>query len=485
MRKVVLVRYGEIAVKTWRFRRQLEELLLKNILKGLKKNKIEEARGRVEDGRIIVEGFRSEDESKVLNVVCKIFGVKSASLAVEVQFKKLEDIVKIAEDLWREEVKGKSFAVRCRRVGKHDFTSKDVERSIGMILEKYAREVDLENPEVELHVEIRHDKAYLYKDIVPGPGGLPLGSEGKALALVSGGFDSPVAAWLIMRRGVKIDFLTVSLAGELDLVPSLKVITYLADEWEIGHEPRIYVAHAEDLVKVIRERVRREVWNIVYKKALYYIADNICRRYRGYRAIVTGDVIGQVSSQTLDNLYSTSIGTTTPIIRPLAGYDKDEIIELSRKIGTYRLSMEVSEYCAVFAERPKTWSTPEEIMLEFYKIKNIVDKIIDRNIEILTLSEAKMILESLKEKIKINEIKINEIPDNSVILDVRPRKTFKLKIDSKDVKIIECSLDNVFSIVSSLGKDRTYIIFCTSPLVSRYIASKLREKGYNAYSLAL
>ncbi len=481
----MLVRYGEIAVKTWRFRKQLEELLLRNIMKGLEKNKIEGARGRIEDGRIIVEGYREEDENKVLNVICKIFGVKSASPAIEVQFKTIEDIVKIAEETWREEVKGKSFAVRCRRVGKHNFTSKDVEKSIGMILEKYAREVDLENPEIELHVEIRHDKAYLYKDIVPGPGGLPLGSEGKALALVSGGFDSPVAAWLVMRRGVKIDFLTISLAGELDLIPSLKVITYLADEWEIGYEPKIYIAHAEDLVKAIRERVRREVWNIVYKKALYYIADNICRRQRGYRAIVTGDVIGQVSSQTLDNLYSTSIGIVTPIIRPLAGYDKDEIIELSRRIGTYNLSMEVSEYCAIFAERPKTWSTPEEIMLEFYKIKNIIDKIIDTKIETVTLSEAKIILESLREKIIVNDIKINEIPDNAVILDVRPRKTFKLKLDSKDVRIVECSLDNVFNIVDSLGRDKTYIIFCTSPLVSRYLASKLREKGYNAYSLIL
>ncbi|NPA23038.1 MAG: tRNA 4-thiouridine(8) synthase ThiI [Crenarchaeota archaeon] len=485
MRKVLLVRYGEIAVKTWRFRKQLEKLLLRNILKGLEKEGMHHIKGRIEDGRIIIDELKDEQESKIIDVVRRVFGVKSLSPSIEITFRNIQEIVQVAEDLWREHVKGKSFAIRCRRVGKHDFTSKDVEKSIGIALAKYAREIDLKNPEIELYVEIRGDRAYLYREIIPGPGGLPLGSEGRALALVSGGFDSPVAAWLVMKRGVKIDFLTVSLAGELDLAPSLKVITYLAERWEIGYNPRIFIVHAESLVKAIRERVRKEVWNIVYKKALYYIADQVCRRFRGYRAMVTGDVIGQVSSQTLDNLFSTSQGLVTPIIRPLAGFDKDEIVDLARKIGTYDLSMEVSEYCAVFAERPKTWSTPEEVMIEFYKIKKVVDEMINKNISIVSLDEAKILIEALKHRTVMTDLRAEDVPDGAVILDVRPRRDFKLRLDSKDVKIVECSIDDVFRIVESLGRDKTYIVYCSSPLVSRYIASKLREGGYTAYSLVL
>ncbi len=485
MRKIVLVRYGEIAVKTWRFRTQLERLLLKNIMKGLRKIGVENVKGRIEDGRIIIENFKEDEQEKIIDIIRRVFGVKSASPAVEISFKNLQDIVRIAENLWKRDVEGRTFAIRCRRVGKHDFTSKDVEREVGIALAKYARDVDLRNPEVELYIEVRNEKAYLYKDIIPGPGGLPLGSEGRALALVSGGFDSPIAAWLVMKRGVKVDFLTVSLAGELDLLPSLRVIVHLADNWEIGYSPRIFIAHGEDLVKAIRDRVRKEVWNVVYKRALYYIADQLCRRYRGYRAIVTGDVIGQVSSQTLDNLYSSSQGIVTPIIRPLAGFDKDEIIDLARRVGTYDLSMEVSEYCAVFAERPKTWSTPEEIMLEFYKIKNIVDNIVNSRIEVVTLEEAKIIIESLKSKTEVPVIDVKNIPDNAVVLDIRPRRTFKLKLDSKNVDIVECSIDDVFKVASSLGTNRIYLVYCTSPLVSRYVVSKLRERGFSAYSLEI
>ncbi len=485
MRNVVLVRYGEIAVKSWRIRKQLEKLLVRNILQGLKLENLEDIVDlRLEEGRILIYVNDMSKIENILKILSRIFGIKSISPAIEIEFRNLDDIVKICENYWKDTVRDRTFAIRCRRVGKHEFTSKDVEKVVGEALRKYAKRVDLENPEIEIFIEIRNNRAYIYDKIIEGPGGLPLGSEGKALALVSGGFDSPVAAWLVMKRGVIVDFLTVSLAGELDLLPALKVILKLCKDWCIGYRPKIYIVHAEDLVNEIRKKVKIELWNVVYKRCLYYIADYICRNYRSYRAIVTGDVIGQVSTQTLDNLYSTSIGITTPIIRPLAGFDKDDIIQLSKKIGTYELSIEVSEYCAIFSEKPKTWTTPEEVDLEFYKVKRCLDNIVRNNIEEVNIEVVETIIRSIESKVKDIDIEtIDSVDHRAILLDVRPRKDFKLKISNSNIQVVETNIDEVFKVVEKYGKEPTYLIYCKSPLVSRYVALKLREQGYNAYSV--
>jgi len=478
MRHVVLVRYGEIAVKTGRVREELERRLVVNIVRGLEREGLaQHIQIRREAGRIFIY-VSQELMSRVIDVLRRVFGVKSVSPSVEVKFTMLDDIVKVAESLWADTVRGKTFAVRCHRVGKHSFTSRDVEAKVGEALVRYSRGVNLENPEVELKIEIRGDRAYLYVDEISGPGGLPLGSEGRAIALVSGGFDSPVAAWMVMRRGVCVDFLTVSLAGELDLLPALRVLNVLIDRWCIGYDPKVYIVHAEDLVKAIRENIKVELWNIVYKRCLYYIAEKIALQ-GGYRAIVTGDVIGQVSSQTLDNLYSTEFGLKIPVLRPLVGLDKDEVIQKAREIGTYEYSCQVAEYCAIFSTKPKTWSTPEEVELEFSKIRHIVDELVKEKVTVLRGAEVSGLISTLQ--MKIQNLDTEEVPSGSVILDVRPRKVPKLRLDGAE--IIETTIDNVFEIVSRLGKDRTYLVYCTSPLVSRYVAVKLRELGYKAYSL--
>ncbi len=479
MRRVVIVRYGEIAVKTGRVRAELENKLVHNIVVGLREAGVSRQQAAVErlGGRVIVYLHDPSVLERVIDVIRRVFGVRSLSPAVEIKFEKLEDICRLAEDLWRDTVRGKTFAVRCHRVGRHVFTSKDVEARVGEVLRPYARGVNLENPEVELYIEIRGDLAYLYDRVVEGPGGLPLGSEGKALALVSGGFDSPVAAWFVMRRGIAVDFLTVSLAGELDLLPALRVIAHLVDRWCIGYDPVVYVVHAEELVKEIREKVHLELWNVVYKRCLLYIAERVAEQERGYRAIVTGDIIGQVSSQTLDNIYSSQHGIRMPILRPLIGFDKDDVIRYAQLIGTYELSKQVAEYCAVFSTKPRTWSTPEEVDLEFFKIKKVVDKIVENNVRKLRKKELLEIVSS----VHVETYDIQEIPENAIVIDVRPRHIPKLRIDN--VPVIETSIDNVFEVVRNIDRSRKILVYCTSPLVSRYIARKLRELGYEAYSL--
>ncbi len=478
MRHVIIVRYGEIAVKTGRIRSELERRLISNILSGLERSKLREGvKVCREEGRIYVYLGDPAQSNEVISVLRRVFGIKSLSPAVETLFRTIDDIVETAVTLWADLVKNRTFAVRCHRVGKHEFTSKDVEARVGEALLKFAKGVDLERPDVELKVEIRHNRAFFFTEEIRGPGGLPLGSEGKALALVSGGFDSPVAAWYVMRRGVMVDFLTVSLAGELDLLPALRVIDVLVDKWCIGYDPKIYVVHSEILVREIRENVKVELWNVVYKRCLYYIAETIALR-NGYRALITGDVIGQVSSQTLDNMYSSEFGLRVPVLRPLAGFDKDEIIEKARQIGTYEYSCQVAEYCAIFSTRPKTWSTPEEVRIEFSKVKHVVNRAL-REITVLRGSDLRKLIMTLEQK--VHDLDIRDVPEGAIILDIREKKIPRL--DVTGAEIVETSIDDVFNIAHRLGRDRIYLVYCTSPLTARYVALKLRELGYKAYSL--
>ena len=202
---VLLLRLGEITIKGTRTRRRFEGLLLRNIGDALSSVGVSFTLRR-EGGRVFVY---ASDEGRALDVLRRVFGIKSISSTKEIEFSALEDLVEKAEVYFADLVKGKSFAVRARRVGTHAFTSLDIERLVGAALLKYAARVDLESPEVTAYIEVRGNRAYFYTDVVRAYGGLPIGSEGKVLALVSGGFDSAVAAWYMLRRGAEVHYLSL------------------------------------------------------------------------------------------------------------------------------------------------------------------------------------------------------------------------------------------------------------------------------------
>ncbi len=206
--RVVLVRVGELSVKRGWTRKEMERLLLSAM-----KEAAEECGGAKiawEPGRFYAWG----DVKCLKRVLSRVFGVKSVSPTYLVRFSNLDGVADAAARLWGDVVRGRGFAVRVHRWGIHNFTSLDAAAKIGAALVSAGGKVDLERPEVELCVEIRGRRAFLYTEVLEGPGGLPLGSEGKVLALVSGGIDSPVAAWMMMRRGAHVDVFYCNLGGD-------------------------------------------------------------------------------------------------------------------------------------------------------------------------------------------------------------------------------------------------------------------------------
>ena len=294
----ILIRYSEIALKKGN-RERFEKLLINNIKESLGNNikKIIKYPGRI---IVIVR-----NEEIAINKLSKIFGIKSFSPAVYYRFKDLEDLINFATNYFKDYVNNKKFKVECNRVGKHNFTSYDVKKLLGEKLSKYGA-VDIKNPEVVVYLEIRDQNAYLFTDIYEGPGGLPIGSEGKVLALVSGGFDSPVAAWFMMKRGCYVDIMYCNLGGDIEEYYVLNTMDKLL-EWSNGYDNKIYVLDCRNIVEKIMENVESGFWLIVFRRVLYTLGEKLALKINA-KALVTGESVGQKSSQTLDNLYSAEYG---------------------------------------------------------------------------------------------------------------------------------------------------------------------------------
>jgi thiamine biosynthesis protein ThiI len=468
--EVVLVRVGELTVKRGWTRVEMERLLLRAV-----REAAEECGGAKvvgEPGRVYAWG----DVDCLKKALSRVFGVKSVSPAHVVKFSTTAEIAEAAARLWGDVVRGRRFAVRVHRVGSHSFTSRDVAAEVGATLVSAGGRVDLESPEVELYVEVRGDKAFLYTEVVEGPGGLPLGSEGKVLALVSGGIDSPVAAWMMMRRGAHVDVFHCNLGGTLALRLALEVIRVLLS-WSYGYNARVVVADCGPLARAIRKGVREELWNIAFRRALYLAAAEAAQMVKA-TALVTGESLGQVSSQTLQALAAAERGIDMPVLRPLIGMDKDEIVKLAQRVGTYELSAKLPEYCAIFSRRPKKWATREEIEEIDLAVRDAVGEAL-KTAKVVRKRELGDYIKSLAPP---PDLEVEEPPPDAVIVDLRDEKSYKRWHLPGAVR---ADPDDALSLVDRLGRDKVYVFYCYGGGLSLDVAESLRKLGVKAFSIRL
>ena len=361
---MILVRYGEIAVKRGR-RREFERKLMENILAALRRKGIE-ARAELIRGRILVD---APDEAA--KIIAKVPGVVSVSPAREMSYEEVPNYL-------REALKGlnpKSFKVETQRLDKTFLkTSVEVNREIGaFIVREFGWKVDLENPELTIGIEIIKKKAYVFFEKIKGVGGLPVSTQGKVVALLSGGIDSPVAAFLMMKRGAEI------IAVHFDQGKNARKVVEKTVNILNDYSPRDIELIIENHFEVLKpyvvtlNRLNMREWTcVVCKIAMLRRAAEIAKE-KGALGIVTGDSLGQVASQTLTNLYFETMSVRFPIHRPLLGMDKEEIIRIAREIGTYQAFLEYPYCdCPFRPERVVTQGKPEEF-------KRILDALEEMN----------------------------------------------------------------------------------------------------------
>jgi len=469
----ILLRLGELTLKSRRSRRRFMNRLINNIKDALDTEGYRDYEVINIWSRILIH--TKDEDDNILTVLRRIFGLVGVVKVFKIEFDKFEDIINIGEELFKEIVKGKSFAVNTRREGKHDFKSIDVNRELGRRLLKYSPKVDLKNPDITIKIEIRDRKVFYYLNEYPAYGGLPIGTDGTVLSLLSGGFDSAVASWYALRRGAEVHYFHAQLAGEAYLNKVLKVVSILAHKWSYGYNPKIYIADYREISKRIREIVRRDYRIVILKRFMYRGAEYIANKV-GADSLVTGEVLGQVSSQTLRNLRVSQDAVNIPINRPLFGYDKEDIMRIAREIGTYNYSKEVEEVCALVERFPVLKASHKIAKAEEEKVGlNILDKILD-DIRILDIRRIPLEYFEIQEDYPIE---YNEIPSDSIIIDIRPPIDY---MTSHIPESINLSPDKVFEYASK-NKDKNIIIVCSLGITGREIVNRLRKAGYNAYYL--
>jgi len=351
---LILIRYGEIALKgqnrTYFFRK-----LRRNVRLCLKANGIP---GEVwQTGqRIYLETSQLE---KAVGAVQRVFGIVSLS-PVQVTSADMEAISQEAVAVAQRAGLGpaRSFRVRARRADKSfPHISPEIGRQVGaaVVIATGAR-VDLStNADVEIGVEIQPGRALVFGETIAGPGGLPLGSQGRAVALLSSGIDSPVATWLMMKRGCGVIPLHFSVSQQQ--TDQVLAIVEALNQHAYGYQLKpIILSHHEVLGPTLARlhQMRRERWACLFcKRAILAEAAKLAEEI-GAGALVTGDSLGQVASQTLSNLEVISYGIQKPILRPLIGLDKTEIMAMARRIGTYQPSIQSSHACPFLPDRPLT-----------------------------------------------------------------------------------------------------------------------------------
>lgn len=378
--KEVLIRFGELSTKG-RNKKEFINRLRDNIRYTF--SDIAPLEIRTNRDRMFIVIKNEEMMTHLVKRLPLVFGIQSFS-PVAACHKDLDEIkalaVKVMDAYKDEEI---TFKVEVKRTDKEfPLESHAIQREIGgHVLRNYQNlSVQMKKPDVELRIEIRHDAVYAMAQVIAGAGGMPVGSSGRSLLMLSGGIDSPVAGYLMMKRGVRIDAIHF-FSPPYTSTNSLEKVKDLANELtKFGANIRLHIIPFTELQLKIKEQVPENVLMTTTRRMMLKIADKV-RQEVNALAIVTGESLGQVASQTLESLTAINNVTNTPILRPLIAYDKLEIIDIAQKIGTYETSIQPYEDCCTIFSPASPKTKPKLEKVEFYESFVDFDELIQRAVE--------------------------------------------------------------------------------------------------------
>ena len=384
MFKAFLIKYAEIGVKG-KNRYLFEDALVAQIKYALKK-----CEGtflvRKTQGRIYVDALDEFDFDETVEHLKRVFGISGICPVVYVEdegFEKLcEDVISYIDKVYPD--KNKTFKVQSRRARKnYPKDSMTINMDLGeAILKAYPEmHVDVHNPDIMLNIEIR-ENIYIYSETIPGPGGMPVGSGGKAMLLLSGGIDSPVAGYMIAKRGVKLDAVYFNAPPYTSERAKQKVIDLAKIVSRYTGPIYLHIINFTDIQLYIYEKCPHEELTIIMRRYMMRIAERIAKETECL-GLITGESIGQVASQTMHSLIATNEVCELPVYRPLIGFDKLEIVDVSEKIGTYETSiLPYEDCCTIFvAKHPVTKPNLKVIRRHEENLAEKIDEMIETAIE--------------------------------------------------------------------------------------------------------
>jgi thiamine biosynthesis protein ThiI len=383
----IIIRYGEISTKK-RNRKVFVDKLKANIkrtLKDFSNAKLQASRDRM---YILLNG---EDHQEIIERLKGVFGIQSLSPALKVA-KDMEEIKKAALYYFEQlSDKVSTFKITTKRSDKDfPYTTDEINHILGghLLRNTEGVKVDVKNPDFNLRVEVRKEAVYLTGEVIPGAGGLPLGSSGKAMLMLSGGIDSPVAGFLSMKRGLEIECIHFYSPPFTSERSRQKVIDLTGKLAEVSGRIKLHIVPFTEIQVLIQRQIPENYSMTTTRRLMLKIADKI-REKQGAMAIITGESLGQVASQTLSSMYAINEVTNTPVLRPLITMDKTEIIELARELDTLEISNRPYEdCCTVFTPAsPKTKPRREKVnhYESFVDFEGLIEEAVEKT-EILTIS---------------------------------------------------------------------------------------------------
>lgn len=389
MYKSFLIKYAEIGIKG-KNRYIFEDALVNNAQRAL--DKIEgDFKVRKEYGRIYATANSEFDFDEAVDALKTVFGIAGICPMVQldvVEFEELADeVINFVEKVY--ENKDFTFKVMARRANKnYPLNSMELNTELGgVILDKFpGLKVDVHKPEVMINVEIR-EQINIYSEIIPGPGGMPVGTAGKGMLLLSGGIDSPVAGWMVAKRGVKVDAVYFHAPPYTSERAKQKVIDLAKLVSKYSGPMNLYVVNFTDIQMYIYDQCPHEELTIIMRRYMMKIAEYFAEK-EGSQGLITGESIGQVASQTTQSLAATNEVCTMPVFRPVIAFDKQEIVDVALRIGTYETSiLPYEDCCTTFvAKHPVTKPNLAKIKSSERKLEEKIDEMFEK-----AVSEAELI----------------------------------------------------------------------------------------------
>jgi len=383
------------------------------------------------------------------------------------QMNTLDDIkVKVGE-VTHHEIEGKTFVVRAKRSGTHDFRSTELEQTVGgyMLATYPSNGVDLHNPEVTIRIELLNNQLNIITTKHVGLAGFPLGTQGDILSLMSGGFDSTIASYLTMKRGMKTHFIFFNLGGVAHEIGVKQVALYLWSKFGSSHRVKFISVPFDDVLTEIFASTHETYMGVTLKRLMLLAAEKVANEME-IDALLTGESVAQVSSQTLRNLALIDQVTNKLILRPLATMNKPEIIDIANKIGTRRFAESMPEYCGVISKNPITHGSYKRMERE---AKRFDYTVLDKAVEEAQHIYVDEILDDVTNNTAIEVV--TELDDTIVVIDIRAEDAC-IETSCESIKIPFHRLKSEFK---KLPQDKEYLLYCEKGIMSQLHAQYLRD----------
>ena len=478
--KFIIKLFPEIMIKSESVRKRFVKILTSNIRNVLTK---------YDDTVAVIKHWdyievRSKIDANLPMLIEQLQRIPGIHHFLQVEEKPFANLHEIFEQTLSDvasQLENKTFCVRVKRKGKHEFNSLEAERYIGGGLNQHiaSAKVQLKNPDVTVRIEIEDDKMMLVRARYEGIGGYPIGTQEDVLSLISGGFDSGVSSYMLLRRGSRVHYCFFNLGGAAHEIGVKQMAYHIWQRYGSSHKVRFVAINFEGVVGEILENVDNGQMGVVLKRMMVRAASKIAQRF-DIQAIVTGEALGQVSSQTLTNLRLIDEAAEVLVLRPLITHDKEQIIAMAKHIGTDDIAKSMPEFCGVISKNPTVKAIKAKIEQEE---GNFNFAVLESAVESAQYLDIRQIAEQT-EKDVVSVDAVSVLGENDVIIDIRsPEEIDENPLHIEHQAMIQLPFYKLSSQFAELDQSKHYVLYCERGVMSKLQALYLKESGFNNVSV--